>query len=408
MKSAACGILWLVSISVHAADEGTWSRFRGPNGDGTADAPNIPAKWTAEDIAWRIDLPGVGHSSPAVWNDKVIVVSGREEDGTRIVQCLDAVSGGERWARRVSAGDHRKHQHNSFASSTPVVDEAQVYTVWGTPGETVVLALTHDGDESWRVDLGPYRSGHGFGVSPMLYREMIVLPMEQQGDSYRVALDRRTGATIWRVPCESSLHYATPCVRRGADGADELIFTNWEQGISAVDPANGEVTWSADVFDKSHIESSISSPVIAGDLVLGVCGWMGHGYELVAVSGASAQSAWRLTTGAPLCCTPLVLGDRIIVWSDQGIVTCVERDSGKVVWRERIGGSYYSSPVSTGRAIYNVSREGEVVMLALGDEFEELGRYDLGEGSHATPAIAGGVMYVRTFTQLVAIGGIRD
>ena len=194
-----------------------------------------------------------------------------------------------------------------------------------------------------------------------------------------------------------------------ADGSEELVFTSWEQGITGIDPQTGKTNWAADVFDKSHVESSIGSPVIAGDLVLGVCGWLGHGNEVVAVrpsadgSGKSNQ-VYRITRGAPLCTTPLVQGELLFLWSDNGIVSCADSATGKIHWTKRIGKMFYASPVCVGKRIYNIDVNGTVVVLAASQQYQLLGRTDLGEASHSTPAIVDGVMYLRTLSHVYALG----
>ena len=401
--SVCWGLIWL-SATVPA---GEWTRFRGPNGSGTNHAVGPPSEWTEREINWRVDLPGVGHSSPVIWGNRIFLTSGNEESGERIVSCIDARSGEEVWSRSFPAAQHGMHKLNSFASPTPALDADRVYITWGTPDEIIVLALSHAGEEQWRVDLGPFHSGHGFGVSPILFDDLLILPVEHQADSFRVALDCRDGSERWKVPCESSLHYATPCERTGPDGRRELIFVNWEQGICGVSPENGEVLWAADVFDKEHYESSIASPVIAGDLVIGVSGYLGRGNEVIAVAPGREplEPIWRLQRGGPLCVTPVVADDLVIVWSDNGIVTCVDASDGTVHWQQRLGGNYYSSPVVAGDRVFNVSTEGEVVVIAAMTEYELLATNDIGEGSHATPAVVGDVMYVRTFRSLLSVGG---
>ena len=311
------GCCWLMLFAGSAPAQ-EWNRFRGPNGAGTSSV-TIPAAWDEDDYRWRVAVPGIGHASPVVWEDRIFVSSGDEETGARLLVCLDRATGEEVWSRSFDDATHAKHNLNSFASTTPVVDERGEHLAWGTPEHIWVVAVTHDGDEAWRTDLGPYRSGHGFGQSLITYGDLLILPVEHQGESFRAALNTSDGAVRWRVPSASSLHYATPCVRTRADGVDELIFVNWEQGIAAVDPLSGEVNWSADVFDKSHIESSIGSPVLAGGLVIGVAGWLGHGYEAIAVDpdADGAPVVWKLDRGAPLCTTPLVLGESVYFWSDQ-------------------------------------------------------------------------------------------
>lgn len=395
-----------------------WSRFRGPNGSGVSSATTVPTRWTEEDYNWRVDLPGVGHSSPVLWGQKLFVTWGDEDNGSRVVACYDASSGEQKWTRTFPATTHRKHKLNSFASPTPVVDADQVYIAWGTPDEIVLLALTHDGQSVWRRNLGKFRAGHGFGVSPILYADTLVLPIEHQ-DSVWTALDKNTGQDRWRVARNSKLHYATPCIFSSPGQREELIFTNWEHGICGADPANGTINWSLNVFDKGHIESSIASPIVVGDLVIGVCGYLGYGYETVAVRPPSGDRAgeniaeqdsvvWRITRGAPLCPTPVAKDNLLFLWSDGGIVTCVEVSSGKVHWQKRVGSNYYSSPVCVADHLYNLSVDGDCVVIKASADYELVARNDLGEGSHSTPAVANGTMYLRTFTQLMSLGGPTD
>lgn len=403
-------ILLALLLTSNLANAENWPRFRGPNGSGVSRTTTIPRTWTDDRLQWSVDLPGAGHSSPVVWNGRVFVTSGDTVSGDQIVQCFNVVDGEELWSRTVPSQTHRMHQHNSFASSTPVVDEHGLYVLWGTPDAITMLALDHHGEELWRSELGSFRSGHGFGVSAMKLRDLLILPIEHSGQSFWTALDCRSGDVVWRRDRDSGLHYATPCILAISGGAERVVFTNWEQGVSAVEPATGDVRWSADVFDKSHYEASIASPVVAGDLLIAVCGYLGKGNEVIAVEHAHPErgARWRMATGAPLCCTPLVVDDLVFLWSDNGIATCLQRQTGDVCWRQRIGGNFYSSPVSDGDVVLNVSREGEVVVFAATPEFQELGRHTLDEGTHATPALADGRVLIRTFSHVYAFAEVID
>lgn len=406
-------LLWLTAALALEpstdSDAAGWTRFRGPNGAGVNRSAEVPTVLADAHFLWRTKLPGIGHSSPVLWGDRLFVTSADEASGERFVTCLDGAAGNELWAQKFAAETHSTHKLNSLASPTPAVDADRIYVAWGTPERITVKALGHDGEGVWDADLGPYSAGHGFGQSLCVHDGLLVLPVEKGDGGFRVALKCDSGDVAWKVPSESGLHYATPCVRRAASG-DELIFVNWEQGIVAVDPQTGESRWTADVFDKSHVESSIGSPVLAGNLVIGVSGWLGHGYEAIAVAPDrdGDKVVWKLDRGAPLCTTPLVVDDLVIFWADNGAVTCVDAATGEVHWRERVGSNYYASPVCAGNAVYNISTDGELVVLAASRDYELLARNDLGEPSHATPAIIGDRMYVRTFSQVMCIGESGD
>lgn len=387
-----------------------WTRFRGPNGSGLSPAA-LPVRWTERDYNWKVPLAGLGHSSPVLWRERIFLTSGDEETGKRLVFCLDAADGRQLWSRESAGVHHPKHQLNSFASATPVVDRDHVYVSWATPQEFTVLALDHQGRQVWQTDLGPFEASHGFGASPIVYHDLVIVPNGQEGESFLAALDRRSGAIRWKAPCESEVAYSTPCVYQRDGQPDEIVFTNWKSGIAALDPRTGRTNWAIDVFDKGHVEAAIGSPVVAGELVLGVCGWLGQRQEVIAVrpdrAGRQARKVYQIDRAAPLVSTPLVVGELLFLWSDQGIVSCAEAATGEIFWRRRVGGTYYGSPVCAGDHLYCISADGEVVVLAASNKYELLARNPLGEPSHSTPAIAAGAMYLRTFSQLISIGGKR-
>lgn len=404
--------IWLLAAlalpSTGAAEE-VWPRFRGPNGAGVGATSKLPSQWTEAEYAWKVELPGIGHSSPVVWGQKIFITSGDEETGERIVLCIEPAAGEVVWKRTFTSTKDRKHQLNSFASATPAVDARHLYVTWATPHEYVVLALDHAGKEKWRVDLGPYKTGHGSGGSPIVHEDLVVVGNDQDGASSIVGLDSDTGAIRWRVPRKTKTAYITPCVYHPPGRPAELIFTNWEHGIMGIDPVTGATNWELQTFDQKHVETAIGSPIVAGDLVLGTCGWLGVATHTVAVRPAATTDgkpveAYRVDRSAPLTTTPLAAGNFVYLWADEGIVACVAADSGELHWRKRVGGTYYGSPVAAGDYIYCASRDGEMVVLAAGKDYELIARNPLGEGSHSTPAIAHGRMYIRTFSHLLCLG----
>ncbi|MCI0459328.1 MAG: PQQ-like beta-propeller repeat protein [Gemmataceae bacterium] len=399
----------VVAYSVPPLTAQEWTRFRGPNGSGVSSATTIPTQWTEKDHNWKVKLPGVGHSSPVLWGKRIFLTSGEEATGKRFVLCLDAADGRTLWTRTYPGSTHRKHALNSLASATPAVDAERVYCCWASPKEYLVLALDHDGKEAWRKELGPHQSGHGFGSSPIIHEDLLIVPNEHSGDSCILALDCKTGAVGWKAPRDKEPSWATPCVYRPKDGPAQLIVTNYRSGIVALDLLDGKKLWGLDVFDKRHVESSIGSPIVAGDLVLGACGWLAVRMEVIAVrpdaSATKAEKVYTLQRSMPLCTTPLVKGNLLFLWSDEGIVTCADVATGKVHWRERVEGTFYASPVCVGERLYNVNTDGEVHVLAAAKAFRQLARNTLGEKTHSTPAVAGGRMYLRTFSHLISIGG---
>src|SRR5262249_10270471 len=166
---------------------------RGPNGTGQSEATTIPSSWSENDYLWKVELPGVGHSSPVLWGERIFLLSADPQRGTRYVLCLSASDGRMLWKKDYPASTHQVHQQNSLASSTPTVDGERVYCAWATPDEVTLLALTHDGEEAWRANLGPFVSMHGFGASPILVDDLVVITNDQDADSFLIAFDRASG-----------------------------------------------------------------------------------------------------------------------------------------------------------------------------------------------------------------------
>jgi outer membrane protein assembly factor BamB len=260
--------------------------------------------------------------------------------------------------------------------------------------------------------MGPFVSMHGFGSSPILFDDMVILACLQQGTklegkqpgkSFFAAVDRRTGEVLWKTPRDNVVAaYSTPCVYRPPGGPPELICCCTAHGIYSMDPRTGQENWSLGVLKMR----TVSSPIVVGGLVFSSNGSGGGGNYLVAVRpGKDPHEVYRITTQAPYVPTSVARGNLLFLWYDKGVVTCIDAPDGTVHWRQRVGGNFSGSPVRAGDRIFCISDEGAVVVLSAEDEFNLLARNPLGEPSRSTPAIAGGRMYVRTYSHLVSIGG---
>lgn len=400
------GLAVCTVYSVVRADD--WTRFRGPNGSGVGVAEGIPTEFSVEDCLWRIQLPGIGHSSPAIIAGKLFITSADPDSANRHVMAYDATSGAALWKQSFDTDTHRVHARNSYASSSPAVDDERVYVCWATPDNYEVLALRQaDGGLVWRRSLSQFKSQHGFGTSPMVLDGLVILTNDQLGESFIVALDPATGEIVWKTPRDSgSAAYGVPCVYRHADGRKELIVCSTADGISGLDPKTGKTNWSADVFT----QRSVASPVCVGDLVLGQCGQGGGGTYFVAVRpparvGDEAEVVYSFTKGAPYVPTPVAADDLVFLVHDRGTVMCIDANSGETIYNERIGGGISGSPVRVGDKIYCIAENGDVLVIAASREFKLLARNPLGENSRATPAVADGRMYLRTESQLFCVGG---
>jgi outer membrane protein assembly factor BamB len=413
---------WIALISVVVTtssfkvfSEDNWPRFRGPNGTGISDVKTVPSKWGDKNIHWRFPLPGEGNASPVVWENQVFVTAADADRGIRSLYAIDAGAGKENWRLDFPFEKYRKHKNNSFASSTPAVDELHVYAVWQSPQESALVAVTHNGEKQWSYDLGPRTQGQGGAASPIVYGEWVIFPNDHQKGSFLVAVDRKTGDEAWKIPRKGERAcFTTPCVYALPGRSPEIIFTHCYEGITGVDPATGVTNWHIDVFG-TNSQRAIGSPVISNDLVIGSSGAAGGKRNIVAVRplasdvqrqqpNATAEEIYRVFKSAPHVPSPIVHEGRLYLWEDKGVVTAHDAASGEVIWRQRIGGNYFASPVIVDNRLLNMDVTGAVFVVSLGDDPQILAKNKLPEGGKASFAVGAGLLFARTEKALYAIG----
>ena len=399
-----------------------WTRFRGPNGTGISHAKTIPTKLTDAELNWKVELPGVGHSSPVLWGERVFVTTTGDKAGGFRAVCVDARDGKILWKHDFALTPFPRHKFNSYASSTPTVDAERVYVTWNEPDHYQMAALDHAGKLVWQRDFGPYVSQHGCGPSPILYRGMVILGNEQDdekfvkgatrsGTSFVIAVDAKTGATVWQTPRRSAVvSYATPCVFEPKNGPTALLFASQAHGLYALEPSTGKVLWE---YDQAFTMRSCSSPLIAGELILGSCGSGGGGHYVIAVKPGDATAkkpaelAYQMKKSAPYVPTGIVVGDLVWLWSDGGMLTCLHAPTGDVRFQERIGGNFFGSPVWIDGRLFAVSTAGEIVVVEASEKFNLLHRHALHEVCHTTPAVALGRLFLHTEKHLFSLGGAK-
>jgi outer membrane protein assembly factor BamB len=404
-----------------------WQGWRGPNGDGTSPEKGIPVKWSGtENIAWRIAIPGEGHSSPIIWGDKVFLTSSLTEKNKRILLCLDRPSGQTVWQRDVvQSPPETIHRLNSRASGTPATDGRQVYVTFMraegdrviapnvssdrliTPGKIIVAAYDLDGNEKWKTNVGDFVSAHGFNTCPVLFEDSVILNGDHDGDAYLVALDRQSGRERWRTRRENKTRsYVTPIIRE-IDGRTQMILSG-SLCVASYDPRNGKRHWIVD----GPTEQFVASMVYDGKYVFATGGYPERHTLAIRPGGrgnvTDTHIAWRTTRGAAYVPSPIISGRYLLMVADSGIASCFEARTGKRHWMERLPGGHSPSPVSADGLVYFVSDQGVTTVIRPSETFAVIAKNELGEPVSASPAISQGQIFLRTHQHLYCIGSKKN
>lgn len=388
-----------------------WPRFRGPNGTGVSDDKNIPVEWNnKQGVLWKTPLPGVGHSSPVVWGDRLFLESATPDGKQRLLLCLDVPTGKVRWTRTVPGARAVIHKFNSFASPTPATDGQRVYALFWDGKNIALHAYDFDGTLAWRTDLGTFTSQHGAGHSPVVYGGKVFLANDQDGTAAVVALDAATGKVAWRAPRPAfRTCYSTPFILDNpADGPELLVAST--AGISGYDPKTGAENWHWHWAFTGMALRTVASPVAAGGLVFANSGDGSGARATVAVrvGGKGTDTAnnlvWQQKRDLPYVPCFLTHGDYLYSVTDDGFAACREARTGRVVWSERLGEDVAASPLLIDGKVYVCGKDGNVYVFAAEPTYRPLATNSLGEPISATPAVADGRLFVRGRSHLFCIG----
>lgn len=399
-------VLVLVGLSERAV-AADWTQFRGPGGSGVSEEKNLPVRWSATDnIRWKVALPGRGLSSPVIAGGKVYVTACTGYQQSRLhVLCFDEASGKQLWERQFwSTGLTACHPKTNMAAPTPVTDGQRVYALFATCD---LACLDADGNLIWYRSLtGDYptiTNQVGMAGSPVLAGDTLVMLMENMGESCALGLDKLTGKNRWKIDRDRAITWTTPLVTT-LGGKPEVLLQSGSQ-LTAVDPATGGKRWA---FETKGIATA-SSAVVVGDTVYLPAG------EFTALKpradGATPDVRWTSNRLRPGYSSPVVHQDRVYTLNS-GILVCADAADGKVLWQERLKGPFSSSPVIADGKLYAVSEEGEAFVVELADKPKLLATNTVKPADKdfflATPAIAGGAIYLRCDGFLWCIGGKSD
>lgn len=433
--------LMLISIVAHAQD---WPQFRGPSATGVVEGPARPVKWdvaTSQNVRWKLKIPGLAHSSPIVWGNKIFVttaVTSAEKDETRFglygdvapvkddprhtwkVYAIDKAKGTILWERIASQGmpKVKRHPKSTHADSTPVTDGKYLIVNFGSEG---LFAYDLNGKELWQKDLGVLDAGWfydvdyqwEYGSSPIIYKNLVIVQADLQKDSFIAAYDIKTGKEVWKTTREEIPSWGSPTIYEGKTRAE--LITSGPKAIRGYDPATGKLLWWLGPMS----EITTPTPFVAHDLIFVTSGYApiqpiyairpGANGDLALEDGKESSEfiAWSKQRGGPYMPTPIVYGDIFYTCSNQGVFTAYNAKTGERIYQERLGGSggaFTASPVASEGKIYLSSEDGDVFVVKAGPKYELLAKNPVGEVMMATPAISDGLVIVRTVSSLYAFG----
>ncbi|MCI0459525.1 MAG: PQQ-binding-like beta-propeller repeat protein [Gemmataceae bacterium] len=391
-----------------------WPAWRGPDGTGVSAERHLPLTWGQQhNVRWKVPLPGPGNSTPILWGEHVFLTQALDSGKRRAVLALSRSDGTTLWQQEVPCPvEETTHRQNPPCSASPVTDGSAVYANLASAG---VVAYDFQGKRLWHRDLGPVLHKWGNGPSPILYKDLLILFHGPGEPAFLIALDKRTGKTVWKqeqTAINSPIFgsWSTPVVVR-AGGRDELIFPLPGERIGgdgefrAYDPATGKELWRC-----SGLGNEIyAMPVVSAqaDVVVGISG---HNGPLLAVrpGGNGDVSAthrlWRAGGKNPQRVGSGVLHQgRLYLADAPGFVQCLDARTGKVLWKERVGGELWGSMLLGAGRLYVTSLEGTTFVLDPGPKFRLLARNELGETIYAAPAASGGELFLRTYEHLYCI-----
>jgi outer membrane protein assembly factor BamB len=410
--SAWAGVLSLMAASAPASD---WPAFRGPNGDGIAQENKAPLHWgPGKNVRWKVTLPGPGNSSPIVSCGRVFVTCAEEEGKKRNLYCFDRRTGENLWVRMVKfPAVEPTHKSNPYCGSTPVADGLHVVVWHGSAG---VFCYDFDGKELWKKDLGEMRHEWGYGSSPILHRRKVILNFGPGARSFLAALDLHTGELLWKRDEPGGLDatdkrmvgsWSTPIVIN-AEGKEQILCS-MPTRVIACDPDTGSVVWACGGLGTEKVDVVYPSPVVCGGIGVAFTGFVNGPTVAFKLGGkgdvTTTNRLWREKQNQRLGSGVVVDGRLYIVNAGVGTAQCLECQTGKILWTERLqGGESWGSVVLAAGRLYVTSRRGITTVFRPDPEkLDVLAMNDLGEPSNATPAISDGQIFLRTDGHLYCI-----
>ena len=390
-----------------------WPRWRGPSGQGLVEGTGYPDRWSdTENVIWKVEVPGRGHSSPIIWENKLFLTTASRDGNSRSILCYDRSNGKLLWETAVPQGPIKRfHAKNSYASSTVSTDGERVYAYFGNAG---LLAVDLEGKVVWHADLGEIDLYHGPGGTPLLYEDRLILYQEQRAmrgsgpprPGFIVAIDKKTGKQLWRKERSPRPGWGTPVAVQVGDRVEIVVSSGFQ--TDAYDPDTGEIHW----FCKGNKAETIPTPAVGHGMVYCTSGRAGPTLAIRPGGQGDVSEThvtWKTDKGSPFVPSPQLLGDYLYTINDMvSVVTAHNAKSGEAAGQLRLGEpnreGFSASPVAVEGKIYFTNDQGETFVLNPAPDFKILHVNRLDEQTLASPALVQGRWYFRTARHLLCIG----
>lgn len=413
-----CVAAGLVAVSTALSadvDAGGWPNWRGPNDDGVVTDGNPPVEWSeSKNVRWKVTIPGTGHATPIAWGDRIYVQTAEPvEQGSAklrfIVLAIDRHSGKTVWRKTLRTtvpAETRHHRTASFASTSGVTDGEHLYAYFGSQG---LYCLDFDGNVKWEKDLGDMRTRNSFGEgsAPSIHGSTLVVNWDHEGDSFIVALDKRTGKERWRKDRNEVTTWVTPLIVEHGGAAQVIIPAS--RRTRSYDLETGKVVWELAGLGTNVIPM----PFHEDGVVYVSSGHRSPAMQAVRLDGAKGDITgtdavlWSITQNTPYVSTPVLHDGRIYQMKNRNaILTCYDAADGRLVYGpERLEGMghVYASLLSVKDRIYISDLDGRTLVIRAGDKFDPIATNELDDGFAASPVVIGDTLYMRGYRHLYAI-----
>jgi outer membrane protein assembly factor BamB len=400
--------LTLFALVLLAAGSGAedWPVWRGPRCDGTVLDSGFPTTWSAtENVKWKTDLPGTGHSSPVVSKGKVFVAGCIEGEKKRMLYCLDRASGGILWEKCVVTAElEKKHNENSWASSTPAADGERVYITFYDQPQLRVFCFDYQGNLAWEKNPGEFHSMHGFCSPPMLYKNLVIVNGDQDAKAFIVALDKLTGREVWRADRPNRTRSYCPPVVIESQGKKQLVLTG-SKCVASYDPDTGAQNW----IINGPTEQFVSSMVYNDGVLLLTAGFPEHWVMAIDPNGhgnvTKSHVLWAKQKEGGYVPSPVAYQGKLFLVDDRGVASCWDVNTGKQYWKERLSGKgHHASAIASEGRIYFTADDGVTFVVNASEQFEVVARNPLGDRVFASPAFSDGDIFLHSAKAVWCIG----